>query len=162
MACAWAVVAKDMIAVRMAPDMRMAVVGSPGYFERRRPPRTLQDLAEHDCICLRLPTHGALLHWEFRRRGKIANVQVTGRLVFNATDLVVAATMAGHGLAWVPAAVVNEPVSAGSLAPVLDDWAITCTTPVEVHPPLWHWSWRHCAHRRTSDGHAWPAVTGQA
>ncbi|KQV94044.1 LysR family transcriptional regulator [Rhizobacter sp. Root1221] len=118
-------VAKDMIAVRMAPDMRMTVVGSPGYFERRSPPRTLQDLAEHDCICLRLPTHGALLHWEFKRRGKNTNVQVTGRLVFNATDLVVAATMAGHGLAWVPAPAINEHVAAGSLTPVLDDWAIT-------------------------------------
>jgi len=117
-------VAKDMIAVRMTPDMRMAVVGSPGYLERRRRPRTPQDLAEHDCICLRLPTHGGLLHWEFKRRGKTTNVQATGRLVFNATDMIIDAAMAGHGLAWVPAPVVNERIAAGRLTTVLDEWAI--------------------------------------
>jgi DNA-binding transcriptional LysR family regulator len=117
-------VAKDMIAVRMAQDMRMTVVGSPDYLERRGRPRTPQDLAEYDCICLRLPTHGALLHWEFKRRGKSTNVQVTGRLVFNATDMIIEAAMAGHGLAWVPAAVVSERVAAGLLTSVLEDWAI--------------------------------------
>lgn len=117
-------VAKDMIAVRMAPDMRMTVVGSPDYFKRRRPPRTPQELAEHDCICLRLPTHGALLQWEFKRRGKNINVQVTGRLVFNATDMIVAAALQGHGLAWVPEAVVSELVAAGNLTAVLEEWAM--------------------------------------
>lgn len=118
-------VAKDMIAVRMAPDMRMTVVGSPDYFSRHPRPRTPQDLTEHDCICLRLPTHGGLLNWEFKRRGKIMNVQVTGRLVFNTTELTVAAALTGQGLAWVPAGIVNESIAAGSLTAVLDDWAVT-------------------------------------
>lgn len=118
-------VAKDMIAVRMAPDMRMAVVGSPDYFARHPRPRAPQDLTEHDCICLRLPTHGGLLNWEFKRRGKSTNAHVTGRLVFNTTDLIVAAALAGHGLAWVPANIVSESIAAGRLMAVLDDWAVT-------------------------------------
>lgn len=118
-------VAKDMIAVRMAPDMRIAVVASPAYFDRRPRPATPQDLTEHDCIGLRLPTHGGLLSWEFRRRGRSVNVQVTGRLVFNGSDLMVAAALAGQGLAWVPDDVVGEHVAAGRLVTVLDDWAMT-------------------------------------
>lgn len=118
-------VAKDMIAVRMAPDMRMVVVGAPDYFARRRPPRTPQDLAEHDCIGLRLPTHGGLLSWEFKRRGKVMNVQATGRLVFNTTELTIAAALAGHGLTWVPASAVGDRVAAGHLIEVLEDWAVS-------------------------------------
>jgi DNA-binding transcriptional LysR family regulator len=118
-------VAKDMIAVRMAPDMRIAVVGSPAYFDRRPRSATPQELAEHDCIGLRLPTHGGLLSWEFRRRGRSVNVQVTGRLVFSGSDLMVAAALAGHGLAWLPDDVVGEHVAAGRLVTALDDWAMT-------------------------------------
>src|SRR5208282_6504246 len=76
-------VAKDMIAVRMAPDMRMAVVGSPGYFARHPRAITPQDLTKHDCVSMRLPTHGGLLAWEFKRRGRSLNAHVKGRLVFN-------------------------------------------------------------------------------
>lgn len=118
-------VAKDMIAVRMASDLRMTVVGSPDYFARHPRPRTPQDLTEHDCISLRLPTHGGLLNWEFKRRGKSINAHVTGRLVFNTTELTVAAALAGHGLAWVPANIIDESIALGHLTPVLDDWAIT-------------------------------------
>jgi DNA-binding transcriptional LysR family regulator len=120
-------VARDMIAVRMAPDMRMAVVGSPGYFARRPPPRRPQDLTEHDCIGLRLPTHGALLSWEFRRRGRTVNAHVTGRLVFSSSELIVAAARAGLGLAWIPDDVAAEHFAAGQLRSVLDDWAATYT-----------------------------------
>ena len=115
-------VAKDMIAVRIAPDMRLVVVGSPKYFERHSRPRTPQDLTNHDCLCLRLPSHGGLLPWEFKRRRKNINVHVTGRLVFNSTDMIVAAAVAGHGLAWVPDDLVSEHVAAGRLVAVLDDW----------------------------------------
>lgn len=118
-------VAKDMIAVRMAPDMRVAVVGSPGYFARRPRPRTPQDLTEHDCIGLRLPTHGGLLNWEFKGRGRILNTQVAGRLVFNTGDLIIAAVLAGLGLAWVPEDLVKEHITAGRLVSVLDEWAAT-------------------------------------
>jgi DNA-binding transcriptional LysR family regulator len=118
-------VAKDMIAVRMASDMRLAVVGSPDYFARCPPPRAPQELTDHDCIGLRLPTHGGLLTWEFKRRGKRVNVHVSGRLVFNSSDLVLAAALAGHGLAWVPGDLVEEPIADGRLVSALDDWATT-------------------------------------
>ncbi len=118
-------VAKDMIAMRIAPDMRLVVVGSPDYFARYPRPRTPQDLIEHDCLCLRLPSHGGLLPWEFKRRGKSLRVHVTGRLVFNSRDIVVAAALAGHGLAWVPEDAVSEHIAAGHLVSVLDDWSQT-------------------------------------
>jgi DNA-binding transcriptional LysR family regulator len=118
-------VAKDMIAVRIAPDMRLVVVGSPGYLERHARPRTPQDLTEHDCLGLRLPSHGGLLPWEFKRRGKSIRAHVTGRLVFNSSDMIVAAALAGHGLAWVPDDAVGEHIAAGRLVSVLDDWAQT-------------------------------------
>lgn len=118
-------VAKDMIAARMAADLRMVVVGSPAYFARHPKPVTPQDLTDHDCIGLRLPTHGGLLGWEFRRRKRSVNVHVTGRLVFNNSDMRIAASLGGHGLTWTPDDAVLEHVSAGRLITVLDDWAMT-------------------------------------
>jgi DNA-binding transcriptional LysR family regulator len=118
-------VAKDMIAVRMAPDMPICVVGSPRYFERHAQPRTPRDLVEHDCIGRRLPTHGGLMAWEFKRRGKTMNVHVTGRLTFNTNELILNAALAGHGLAWIPHDLVRESIEAGALVSVLDDWAMS-------------------------------------
>lgn len=118
-------VAKDMIAVRMAPDMQMTVVATPAYFARHAPPPTPQDLGQHDCIGLRLPTHGGMMPWEFRRKNKRFNVQPSGRLAFNTSTLVMAAAQAGHGLAWVPADMVRDQLAAGQLMSALDDWAAT-------------------------------------
>jgi DNA-binding transcriptional LysR family regulator len=118
-------VARDMIAVRMAPDMRFVVVGSPDYFARRPPPRAPQDLTEHDCTGFRLPTRGGLMNWEFKRRGKSVNVHASGRLVFNSSDLIMAAALAGHGLAWVPEDLARGHIAAGRLLSTLDDWATT-------------------------------------
>jgi DNA-binding transcriptional LysR family regulator len=118
-------VARDMIAVRMAPDMRTAVVGSPRYFARHPPPRAPKDLVEHDCIGRRMPTHGGLMSWEFKRRGKTMSVHVAGRLIVNTSELIVASALAGHGLAWLPDDLVREHLDAGALVSVLDDWAIS-------------------------------------
>lgn len=118
-------VAKDMIAVRIAPDMRLIVICSPSYLELHARPRTPQDLTEHDCICLRLPSHGGLLPWEFQRRGKTVNAHVGGRLIFNSTEMVVEAAVAGHGLAWVPDDAVREHLDSGRLVTVLEDWSPT-------------------------------------
>jgi DNA-binding transcriptional LysR family regulator len=118
-------VAKDMIAVRIAPDMRTTVVGSPDYFARHPRPRMPPDLAEHDCIGRRLPTHSGLLNWEFKRRGKSVNAHVSGRLVLNSSELIAAAALAGHGLAWLPDDIVRDYIGAGHLISVLDDWAVT-------------------------------------
>jgi DNA-binding transcriptional LysR family regulator len=80
-------VAKDMIAVRIGPDMRMAVVGASSYFRERAEPKTPQDLIGHNCINLRLPTHGGLYAWEFEKGGRELKVRVEGQLVFNGTNL---------------------------------------------------------------------------
>jgi DNA-binding transcriptional LysR family regulator len=120
-------VAKDMIAVRIAPDLRMVVVGSPGYFSRHPRPLRPQDLTAHDCIGLRLASHGGLLKWEFKRRGKSINAHVSGRLIFNSSDLILAAALSGHGLAWLPLDLAQEHIEAGRLTAALDDWAISFT-----------------------------------
>jgi DNA-binding transcriptional LysR family regulator len=118
-------IAKDMIAVRMAPDMQMSVVGSPTYLARHGRPTTPQELTEHDCIRQRLPTHGGLMNWEFKRHGRSVSAHVTGRLVFNGSSLIVEAAVADHGLIWVPEDVVAEHIAAGRLTKVLEEWAIT-------------------------------------
>lgn len=74
-------VARHMIALRVSPDLRMAVVGSPSYFADRKRPRTPQDLTQHNCLNLRLPTHGGSLYaWEFEKNGRELNVRVDGQL----------------------------------------------------------------------------------
>jgi DNA-binding transcriptional LysR family regulator len=118
-------VAKDMIAVRIAPDMRMVVVGAPAYFARRPEPQTPQELGDHDCIGLRLPTHGGLLAWEFKHGERTMTAHVKGRLVFNRNDLIADATLAGNGLAWLPDDMVREHVAARRLLTTLPDWSIT-------------------------------------
>jgi len=118
-------VAKDMIAVRIAPDMRIVVVGSPKYFRLHAPPNSPQELTDHDCICLRLPTHGGLLPWEFKRGDRAFNAHVKGRLIFNHSDLIVEAALAGQGLAWITEDIVHKHVTSGRLVTTLDDWSIT-------------------------------------
>jgi DNA-binding transcriptional LysR family regulator len=115
-------VERDMVAVRIGPDLRMAVVGSPAYFERRPAPRTPQDLAAHACINLRLPTSGALYAWEFEKGGRELKVRVDGPLVFNHTALIVTAATAGFGLVYLPEDLVRTEIDDGRLVRVLADW----------------------------------------
>src|SRR5690349_1987814 len=95
-------VAKDMIAVRIGPDMRMAVVGSPAYFKARPEPKRPQDLIGHNCINLRLPAHGSLYAWEFEKGSRELRVRVEGQWTFNGTEQLLKAALAGCGLAYVP------------------------------------------------------------
>jgi DNA-binding transcriptional LysR family regulator len=115
-------VAKDMIAVRIGPDMRMAVVGAPSYFARRSMPKKPQDLTAHDCINLRLPTYGGLYAWEFEKRGRELKVRVEGQLVFNNIALRLNAALAGCGLTYLPEDQVKTHLADGRLIRVLDDW----------------------------------------
>jgi DNA-binding transcriptional LysR family regulator len=115
-------VAKDMIAVRISPDLRMAVVGSPAYFSKRPQPQAPQDLTAHDCINLRLPTYGGLLAWEFARDGNDLKVHVQGQQVFNSSSVIRRAALAGFGLAYIPEDMVQMHLAEGSLIRVLDDW----------------------------------------
>jgi DNA-binding transcriptional LysR family regulator len=96
-------VAKDMIALRIGPDMRMAVVGSPSYFKGRTRPQTPQDLTAHSCINMRLPTYGGLFPWEFEKDGREIKVRVEGQLVFNNISLRLESALAGLGLVFVSA-----------------------------------------------------------
>jgi DNA-binding transcriptional LysR family regulator len=115
-------VAKDMIAVRIGPEMRMAVVGSPAYFEKRPKPRKPQDLTVHDCINLRLPTYGGVYAWEFEKRGRALKVRVEGQLVFNNIALRTEAALGGFGVAYLPEDQVRPHLAAGKLVRVLADW----------------------------------------
>ena len=115
-------VARDMIAVRIAPDMRMAVVGSPAYFATRPKPRTPQDLTTHNFINLRLPTYGGLYAWEFEKAGRELKVRVEGQLVFNTAGLRMNAVLAGLGLAYLPEEQVTAHLADGQLVRVLADW----------------------------------------
>jgi DNA-binding transcriptional LysR family regulator len=115
-------VAKDMIAVRIGPDMRMAVVGAPSYFTTRKRPMTPQDLTAHNCINLRLPTYGGLYAWEFEKNGRELRVRVEGQLVFNGTTLILNAALAGFGLAYLPEDQVQTHLVTERLIRVLADW----------------------------------------
>jgi len=115
-------VAKDMIAVRIGPDMCMAVVGAPSYFVKRSPPKKPQDLTEHNCINLRLPTRGGLYAWEFEKGGRELKVRIDGQLIFNGTNQMLNAALAGFGLAYVPEDLITQHVAAGRLRRVLEDW----------------------------------------
>ena len=114
--------AKDMIAVRIGPDFRMVVVGAPSYFKQRERPKRPQDLTQHACINIRLPTLGGIYAWEFERRGRPLKVRFDGQLVFNSTALRIKAALAGLGLAYVAEDQVRGPLAKGQLIQVLDDW----------------------------------------
>lgn len=115
-------VAKDMIAVPIGPDLRMAVVAAPSYFANRKKPRVPQDLTQHVCINLRLPTRGGLYAWEFEKGGRELKVRVEGQLVFNSLAPRLNAALAGFGLAYLPADQVRPFIEQGSLVQVLSDW----------------------------------------
>ena len=113
---------KDMIAVRMTPDFRMALAASPDSLAGRSPPATPQDLTEHRCINLRLPTHGGLFAWEFEKEGQAVSVRVEGQTTFNNTFVMLQAALDGMGFAYVPADLLQPHIEQGRLVPVLQDW----------------------------------------
>jgi len=115
-------VAKDMIAVRIGPDMRMAVVGAPSYFRKRSEPKKPQDLIGHNCINLRLSTHGGLYAWEFEKGNRELKVRVEGQLIFNGTFQMLTAALSGFGLAYVPEDLAQPHLAKGRLKRVLEDW----------------------------------------
>lgn len=115
-------IAKDMIAVRISPDMRMAAVAAPSYFGTRPIPLTPHDLAGHNCLNLRLATLGGLYAWEFEKDGRALNVRVDGQLVLNTSPMLIGAATAGLGLAYVLEARVEADIAAGRLVRVLEDW----------------------------------------
>lgn len=115
-------VARDMIAVRISPDVTMAVVGAPGYLADNPPPVTPEALSAHRCIRSRLPTHGEIFSWPLAKAGEIRRVRVEGPLVVNSLALRLAGALSGIGLAFVPLKQVAAHIEAGHLVPVLEDW----------------------------------------
>jgi DNA-binding transcriptional LysR family regulator len=114
-------VAKDMIAVRIGPDMRMAVVGAPAYFKTYPEPKRPQDLVEHNCINLRLPIRGSVYAWEFEKGSRELRVRVEGQLTFNGTAQLLNAALAGCGLAYLPEGSAQTHIAKGRLKRVLAD-----------------------------------------
>ena len=115
-------VARDMIAVRIGPDMRLAVFGAPAYFARRPPPKSPRELGEHECIRIRRPGRGDFYAWEFERNGRPLKARTEGKLVFNSVPLVVQAVAAGFGLAMLPEHLIAEELRSGRLIRVLEEW----------------------------------------
>ena len=115
-------VAKDMIAMRIGPEMRMAVVGSPAYFSRYPKPVIPADLVAHNCITLRMPTHGGLFAWEFEKNGQALKVRIEGQLVFNNIAMRLESALQGLGLAYMPEDAVRPHIEQGHLIRVLEDW----------------------------------------
>lgn len=115
-------VEKDMVAVRISPDIRLVAVASPEYFRVHRKPKVPQDLVGHQCINLRLATRGGLYAWEFEKSGNEVRVRVDGQLTFNTTKPMVEAALAGYGIGFVPETMVRGEIKAKRLIQVLHDW----------------------------------------
>lgn len=113
---------KDMVAVRISPDMRMSVGASPAYLKGKTVPKKPEDLTGHRCVNLRLPTRGNLYAWDFEKGKKSVNVKVDGQTIFNSTSLMLQAALDGLGFAYVPFDLMKPHIDAGRLVPVLEDW----------------------------------------
>ncbi|RYE08446.1 MAG: LysR family transcriptional regulator [Hyphomicrobiales bacterium] len=115
-------VARDMIATRIGPDWRMAVVAAPAYFAGHPPPATPHELTSHNCLNLRLTSFGGNYAWEFEKDGEKFEVRVTGQLTFNSSVPIIAACLAGHGIAYVPEDAVEAHLEAGRLVRIFEVW----------------------------------------
>lgn len=115
--------ARDMIAVPIGPDIRMAVVATPKYFERYGKPKAPEELSEHNCINLRLPTLGGIYAWEFEKAGREINIRVEGQLTVNDIAVIRRAALEGVGLAFIPEDYVSPDIEEGSLVEVLAPWS---------------------------------------
>jgi DNA-binding transcriptional LysR family regulator len=115
-------VAKDMVAVRIGPDIRMAVVASPAYFEKHPVPQSPHDLTAHNCINIRMPTYGGLFIWEFEKDSREVKVRVDGQITVNNIALRLASALDGLGLAYLPEDQVLHEIRARRLVRVLDNW----------------------------------------
>jgi len=118
-------IAKDMIAVPIGPDMRMAVVAAPSYLTRHPAPQTPPDLTSHCCINLRLPTYGGLYAWEFEQGGQTVRVRVDGQLIFNSVTPILEAALDGFGVAYLAEMQIEPYLKSGRLVRLLDSWCPT-------------------------------------
>ncbi|MET0404268.1 MAG: LysR family transcriptional regulator [Cystobacter sp.] len=127
-------VARDMIAVRVGPDLRTRVVASPGYLADKRAPRTPRELPGHRCINYRMPTTGGLYTWAFHDKGRPFEVRVDSSLVFNDADLIEDAALRGQGLAYLFEHQVADHLAEGRLVGLLEKWCKPFPGYVLFHP----------------------------
>jgi DNA-binding transcriptional LysR family regulator len=112
---------KDMIAVRLSPDHKPAIVGSPGYVKSHGKPKSPRDLLRHRCINFRHGDEG-LYRWEFEKGKKSLSVAVNGPLIVDDLDLVIRAAIDGVGLAYMAEPDAAPHLASGALVRVLEDW----------------------------------------
>jgi DNA-binding transcriptional LysR family regulator len=115
-------VEKDMIAVRISPELRMAAVATPSYFEAHSKPKTPQELTRHNCLNIRLQTAGGLYAWEFEKNGRPLNVRVNGQITSNGSSALLSAALRGLGIAYLPDDMVKAHIGDKRLVRVLADW----------------------------------------
>lgn len=120
-------VVKDMVAVRIAPDLRFVVIAAPDYLAQRGMPHHPSELGRHDCMNIRLSPSGPLYAWEFEKNGQAMSVKVEGQLTFSSVYPMIAAAREGYGLAYLPESLAQEEVARGHVCRVLDDWTPTFT-----------------------------------
>lgn len=118
-------VPKDMIAVRISADTQMVVAGAKDYFKKHKIPKIPQDLTQHNCINMRLPTYGGLYAWEFAKDDQKINMRVEGQLIFNRPSLLVKAAAEGYGLIYLPELLLNSYANKEDFSYVLEDWCIS-------------------------------------
>jgi DNA-binding transcriptional LysR family regulator len=115
-------IAKDMIAVRIGPQLRMAVIAAPSYFAAHGKPKTPHDLTHHKCINLRMRSSGGLYVWEFEKNGKEVNVRVEGQVTFNGAAPIMEAVRSGHGIAYVMEDRAKPLLDSGAAVRVMESW----------------------------------------
>jgi len=115
-------VAKDMVALRISPDYRRVIVGTPGYLQEHGTPQHPDDLSDHNCITMRLATRSALFPWELKKGNQVREVRASGQLTFNNTYQILRSALSGSGLAFTPEPIAQPHVAAGRLRMVLEDW----------------------------------------
>ncbi|PDS63046.1 LysR family transcriptional regulator [Rhizobium anhuiense] len=116
-------IAKDMISVRIGPDVRFAVVAAESYFSAHEIPKHPKDLTQHKCVNLRFPTHGGLYAWEFEDNGREIKIRVDGQVTFNTIYNVVEAAADGFGFAYVPEDIALPYLKSGRLHRFLEDFS---------------------------------------
>ena len=115
-------VEKDMIAIPIGAEQRMAAVASPDYIHQYSVPVTPRDLIHHNCINIRMPTYERLYAWEFEKEGKKLNIHVEGQLIFNTSPHIVEAALNGLGIAFLPEEEFAPYIEQGKLVKMLEDW----------------------------------------
>lgn len=115
-------VEQDMIAVRLTPDVQMAIVASPDYWRGRRPPATIAELQQHNCITLRLSGNGGVYAWELCEGGQMVDVRVHGQATFNSACQMLNAALYGVGLAFLSREMVAPWLKDGRLVSVMEEY----------------------------------------